>query len=183
MIIPFTAADSAEKQAAAQDTITSPGSTSAADGGYITREAVSSIRFLTLEDTVIQLTDVAKKSGELTVDASSRIDGGASVTLNGTGSVKALAGTLPIIEGTTINAAGVSLVLTGSANEGLLAADKNTGITEHGDASLQLGQKSIATVQAGGTTAAGAALTASAAEVQATAADVPDNQQKDKKKQ
>lgn len=108
------AADSGAKQAAARDAVTTTGNSgvTGADGGYITREATNSIRFLTLEDTVIQLNDVAKESGALRVDASSRTDGGTSATVNGTGTAVALAGTLPLIEGTTIDSAGVNLVLT-----------------------------------------------------------------------
>ena len=85
---------------------------SATDGGYIPKEARNSIRFLTLEDTVIQLSEIAKSSGDLTIDASSRTDGGASTSVDGTGTAVALAGTMPLIEGTTIGTANTSLILT-----------------------------------------------------------------------
>ena len=180
------AADSGAKQAAAGDRVTVPGTaaTTGTDGGYITREATGSIRFLTLEDTVIQLSDVAKESGELRVDASSRTDGGTSTTVNGTGSATAMAGTLPLLEGTTIDSAGVGLVLTGNGNMANLSVTaENAGTVGTAGSSLKLAAGSSASAPAAEAEAANsqASVVTPAGEAQGVAAPAQGPQQKEKK--
>lgn len=81
------------------------------EGGYRPEDGLRARRFLTLEDTVIRVSDVLADLGDLTIDASSRTDGGDTVVLDQQGLELAIYGTRPLMSGTTVDTASTDLVL------------------------------------------------------------------------
>ena len=69
--------------ATAESAVDTTAAANAADGGHIPKEARSQIRFLTVESTGINLDVASTTNNTVTIDASSRADGGATTTVSG----------------------------------------------------------------------------------------------------
>lgn len=81
------------------------------DGGNRKVDGLRASRFLTLEDTVIRVSDVVADLGDLVIDASSRTDGGDTVVLDQKGLDLTIYGTQPLQDGTTVDTASTDIVL------------------------------------------------------------------------
>ena len=69
-----------------------------AAGGYIPREARDSIRFVTIEDTGVNLQMVSAGNTTITIDAASQIGGSGAITITGSGEAHSIAGTATATE-------------------------------------------------------------------------------------
>lgn len=82
-----------------------------ADGGYRYHDGLDSMRFLTLEDTIIHMSDVLANPGRLIIDKSSRVDGGKTFAIDQEGLTFSIRGTRPLLKGTTVDTAKADVVL------------------------------------------------------------------------
>ncbi|MGP1471835.1 MAG: two-partner secretion domain-containing protein [Schwartzia sp. (in: firmicutes)] len=69
------------------------------NGGYIPREFRGALRFLTIEDTGINLNLAALDNNAVTVESQSRADGGATIIVLGDGTGIRVTGTVPSLRG------------------------------------------------------------------------------------
>ncbi|MBQ1469342.1 MAG: hypothetical protein IIZ29_00635, partial [Schwartzia sp.] len=86
------------------------------DGGEIERERRGSLRFLTIEDTGINVKPAALSANTITVDASSRSDGGSTVVIENVHDDIRVIGTKPLLKGTTIDTLKESAVIRDEGN-------------------------------------------------------------------
>nr|MCR5559949.1 hypothetical protein [Schwartzia sp. (in: firmicutes)] len=81
------------------------------DGGEIERERRGSLRFLTIEDTGINVKPAVPSANIITVHASSRSDGGSTVVLESLRDEVRVLGTEPLLKGTTMDTLKDSAVI------------------------------------------------------------------------
>lgn len=87
------------------------------NGGEIDRERRGSLRFMTIEDTGINLKPAAIFSNTIRIDASSRADGGSTVVIEGEGGDVRVIGTKLLLKGTTIDTLKETAVIRVNSKE------------------------------------------------------------------